>query len=284
MSIDQAVQKNPLANYFRQPKIYIKLPSQGKFYPPGALDVSETNDYPVYPMTAKDELMFKTPDALMNGQATVEIIKSCVPAIANPWSMPSIDLDAVLIAIRIATYGEEMEITSNCPKCQTVDKFNMDLVAYLNGLHGFEYVPEIVVDPLIIHVRPYSYKEVTKMTIKAIEQEKIFNIINDTEMADEEKIERFGQSFVRLTDLTVDLIAGCISKIITPDGEVSDAKMIAEFIQNAPKGVFDVINGHISNIKRTLELKVHGLKCSNCEHVYDTNITVDQSNFFAVRS
>jgi hypothetical protein len=63
-------------------------------------------------MTAKDELMLKTPDALMNGQATVEVIKSCVPSIKNPWHMPSIDIDTILIAIRIATYGENMEFSS----------------------------------------------------------------------------------------------------------------------------------------------------------------------------
>jgi len=105
-TMQQPIKKaNPLANYFRQPKMYMRLPSHGQFYPEGALDTSEIDEYPVYAMTAKDELMFKTPDALMNGQATVEVIKSCIPAIKNPWQMPSLDLDAVLIAIRIATYG-----------------------------------------------------------------------------------------------------------------------------------------------------------------------------------
>jgi rubredoxin len=284
MSIESKAVKNPLAGYFRQPKIYVKLPSQGQFYPPGSLDVSETGDYPVYPMTAKDELMFKTPDALMNGQATVEIIKSCMPAIINPWVMPSIDLDAVLIAIRIATYGDEMEINATCPSCVNKDKFNMDLVAYLNGLHGFEYASRIDIDPLTIHVRPYTYKEVTKMAIRAIEQEKIFDIVNDESMSDEEKLDRFGDSFVKLTDLTVDIVSGCISKIDMPEGSVEDQAMISEFIQNAPKEVFEKINQHIVVIKDKLELKVQGLKCSNCEHVYSSNITVDQSNFFEVRS
>lgn len=284
MSLEPKTVKNPLAGYFRQPKIYVRLPSQGNFYPPGSLDHSETGDYPVYPMTAKDELMFKTPDALMNGQATVEIIKSCVPAIMNPWTMPSIDLDAVLIAIRIATYGDEMEITSTCPACSNKDQYNIDLVAYLNGLHGFEYQSLIEIDPLTIHVRPYSYKEVTKMTIRAIEQEKIFKIVNDETMSDEEKLEKFGASFVKLTDLTVDIVSGCISKIDTPDGSVEDGAMISEFIQNAPKEVFETINRHISVIKDKLDLKIQGLTCANCGHVYSSGITVDQSNFFAVRS
>ena len=104
----QPVAKNPLSNWFRQPKIYVKLPSQGRFYPPNTLDVSSNDEYPVFAMTAKDELMFKTPDALLSGQSTVEIIKSCIPAIKEPWQMPSIDVDFALIAIRIATYGENI--------------------------------------------------------------------------------------------------------------------------------------------------------------------------------
>jgi len=96
---------NPLAGYYRQPKIYLDLPSKGNYYTQGSLDVSEDGRYPVYAMTAKDELMYKTPDALMNGQATVEVIKSCIPSIKDPWKMPSLDVDACLVAIRIATYG-----------------------------------------------------------------------------------------------------------------------------------------------------------------------------------
>jgi hypothetical protein len=60
---------NPLQQYFRQPAIYVQLPSQGKFYPAGTLNPSTTGEYPVYPMTAIDEITYRTPDALFNGQA-----------------------------------------------------------------------------------------------------------------------------------------------------------------------------------------------------------------------
>ena len=108
-TIPQPVKKaNPLANYFRQPKMYMRLPSHGQFYPEGALDKSEIDEYPVYAMTAKDELMFKTPDALMNGQAVVDVVQNCIPNIKDAWQVPSIDMDIILIAIRIATYGEKL--------------------------------------------------------------------------------------------------------------------------------------------------------------------------------
>ena len=65
----------------------------------------------IFPMTARDELVLKTPDALLNGASTVEVINSCVPAITDAWEIPSVDMDALLIGIRIATYGENMDIT-----------------------------------------------------------------------------------------------------------------------------------------------------------------------------
>lgn len=275
---------NPLANYFRQPKLYVKLPSEGRFYPEGSLDSSEIGEYAVFAMTAKDELMFKTPDALMNGSATVEVIKSCVPSIKNPWNMPSIDLDAVLIAIRIATYGEELDITSTCPNCSTTSDFSMNLVDYLGQISVFKYVDNVEVPPLLVKIRPYTYKEVNATALKSLEQQKIFQIVNDDSMADEVKVEKFGESFIKLTELTVDVIAGCIESIITPEGAVSDQKQIKEFIENAPSDIFNKINDHITTMKENMRLKSQNLECPECQNKWEVDVSLDQTNFFAVRS
>ena len=275
---------NPLAGYFRQPKIYIRLPSQGKFYADGSLDISDNGEYPVYAMTAKDELMFKTPDALLSGQSTVEVIRSCIPAITDPWQMPSIDLDTALIAIRIATYGENMEISTVCPSCETDNSYEMNLVEWLTSISKFNYQETLPVEQLILHLRPYSYQEITKTNLKSFEQQRIFNVINDDNLSDEQKVEMFGKSFVKLTQLTVDIIAGCIRQIDTPEGSVSDQQMIKEFIDNSPKEVFDSISKHVSSMKDKIELKPLNAKCSNCSHEFIVHITIDQSNFFDVRS
>ena len=60
---------NPLTQYFRQPAIYVKLPSNGQHYPEAALNMPANNELPVYPMTAIDEITYRTPDALFNGNA-----------------------------------------------------------------------------------------------------------------------------------------------------------------------------------------------------------------------
>jgi hypothetical protein len=79
--------------------------------------------------------MFKTPDALITGQASVEVIKSCIPAIKNPWLMPALDVDFALIAIRIATYGDSMEITTKCPSCETENEYDVNLSDWLSPNH-----------------------------------------------------------------------------------------------------------------------------------------------------
>lgn len=275
---------NPLSQWFRQPKIFVKLPSKGKFYPKGALDASTTGDYPVYAMTAKDELMFKTPDALLSGQSTVEVIKSCIPAIVDPWNMPSLDVDASLIAIRIATYGETMEVEANCPHCAAENEYDINLVQWLDSINSFDFDSEIKFEPLTIWVRPYSYRELSQTGLKTLEHQRIFQIINSDDLSDEEKVEKFGKSFVKLTELTVDVIAGCVEKITTPDGEVTDQEQIQEFIHNAPKELFDLITNHVTEMKKRIELPVQHVACNECSKEFDMPVTMDQSNFFAVRS
>jgi len=276
--------QNPLSAFFRQPKIYIKLPSNGEFYPAGSLDKSESSDYPVYAMTAKDELMFKTPDALLSGQSTVEVIKSCVPSILDPWKMPSIDLDVILVAIRIATYGENMEVTANCPHCEAENNYELNLVQWLSSIGSFQYEPILKIDPLTIHLRPYSYQELTKTSLKTFEQQRILNIVNDDNISDEKKVQMFGESFVKLTELTVDIIASCIARIDAPSETTADPQHIKDFINNAPKEIFDAISKHITGMKSEIEFKPVDASCESCGEQFSMPVTMDQSNFFAVRS
>jgi hypothetical protein len=48
-------QNNPLSKFFRQPKIYITLPSRGLYYEPGVLGGSYEN-VPIFAMTGMDEI------------------------------------------------------------------------------------------------------------------------------------------------------------------------------------------------------------------------------------
>ena len=139
------IQNNPLKQYFRRPAIYLKLPSGGKMYAPGVVSIPESGELAVYPMTAIDEISSKTPDALYNGTAMADIIKSCIPDIKDPWSINSIDLDAVLIAIKSAAGGDDMSIGSQCPSCTEISDYAVNLVGILSQLKSADYEKELTI-------------------------------------------------------------------------------------------------------------------------------------------
>ena len=278
---------NPLKKYFRQPKIYLKLPSKGKFYTPGSLVMTESGEFPVYPMTAKDELMFKTPDALLNGEATVSVIKSCVPNIANPWGMPSIDSDAVLIAIRLATYGEKLDINTKVPNTGEERSFQVDLRMLLDQLNEFNFNPYVQIDDYMsFELRPSTYKEFTENIIKSYEEQRIFRLINDDSIPDDKKLAAFSNSFRKLTELTVDLVVNSVACIDTSEGKVTDKVHIRDFFNNADSSTFDKILKHLEKMKDDSRIKPFKVK-STLEDIeagapeeYEIPITFDQSNFF----
>lgn len=280
-------QHNPLKKFFRQPKIYIKLPSSGNFYPPGAIEHTSTSEYPVFAMTAKDELSMKTPDALLNGQSTVDIIQSCVPNIKNAWLMPSLDVDAILVAIRLATYGENLDLNVRIPNTETTREYVADLRTILDKLSVAVFDPMVKInDQMTIFVRPLSYIEFTKNAIKTLEEQRILNVVNDDSMPEEQKIELFNKSFKKLTEITIDMVGQCIDKIVTPDGEVTDQLFIKEFIDNADKDFFSTIMEHLEKQKDQFSIEPFEIITTledrelGAPEKFTVPITLDTSNFF----
>jgi hypothetical protein len=280
------IEQNPLRKYFRQPKVYTTLPSRGKFYPEGVLNMPETGELPVFAMTAKDELIIKTPDALLNGQATVDVIKSCIPNITNPWHMPSVDLDACLVAIRIATYGEKLDITTKVPVLGEEREFSVDLRQVLNKLVTPEYSNELKLGDINVELRPLTYKEFTDSNLKTFEEQRIFSLVNDDDMDDSEKLTRFSASFKKLTDMTVNMLGKSIAKLQIGDDEVTNPVHIEEFIDNVDKEFFKGITDHLEEQRKKFAIEPIKVQ-SNEEDVaagvpkeWEVPVTFDQSNFF----
>lgn len=286
----QTTAVNPLQKYFRQPKVYLTLPSKGKYYPEGSIEKVDNNEYPVFAMTARDEMIIKTPDALLNGQATVDIIQSCVPNIKDAWQMPSLDIDACLIAIRIATYGENMDISVKVPITGEEKDFELDLRPILEQLIHAEYTDVLHFQDMIFNLKPLKYKEYTQINLKTFEEQRIFNVINDESIPDDQKLSEFGKSFKKLTDITVGTIKDSIRSVVVGEQEVTEREFINEFIDNADKQTFEAIKSHLEKQRENFEIKPFVVDATPEEieqgvpNTYEIPITFDNSNFFALGS
>ena len=275
---------NPLRKYFRQPVIFLRLPSGGKFYPPGTIQMPENGELPIYPMTAVDEIATRTPDALFNGSTIMEIIRSCVPNILDPWAVHSGDLNALLAAVRLASYGSEMEISTSCPACNHVHQISIDLRIVLDQQQMPNYEQPLVAGDLTIHCSPMTYRQINEVGKVQYEDQKIINMINQVDLSEEEKMAKLGEAFKRITALTIRSIANSIGAIRTADAMVTDQDQIHEFLVNSPKIVFDSIKDHIVKLRTASEIKPIKMTCEECSHEYEQTFTLDVTNFFVTAS
>ena len=286
--MENTQQSNPLAMFMRQPKIYISLPSGGKYWPEGSLEMPDNNQLAVYSMTARDELLLNVPDALMNGQAVVEVIQNCVPSIKNAWDTPSIDVDVILIAIRLATYGEMM--TTPVKFSEVEMDYKVDLRTVMDQLMrtiSWDTAVEIS-DQLTVYVKPLSYKRLTDTAIQTFETQKIMQLANDQNVEEAQKLELFKESFRKLSGATIGVVSDSIYKVDSVNGSTEDPKFIKEFAENIDKDIFNKVQAHLEKLRDQNTIKP--IKIAVTEEMREQGITdefvefplvFDPSTFFA---
>jgi hypothetical protein len=273
------IENNPLRQFFRRPAIYIRLPSGGRQYKPGIVSLPESGELPVYPMTAIDEITLRTPDALYNGSAVADVIRSCIPSITDPWKINSVDLDALLIAIRTASDGNDQEIKSTCPACGEESTYGVNLVGLLPTINYKSYEQELVIGDLTLKMRPLEYIDVNAINIRQFETQKIISQANMVQN-ESDKTEKMKEVLMLITDATNQALAVSIEYIKTPTAYVDQTDYILEFLQNCDKKTYDLIKEHSMKVKNDSEMKPMKIRCIHCQHEYQQEINLNMSDFF----
>ena len=282
-----------LNKYKRQPKIYLTLPSNGNFYPSNPMEKTGSGELPIYSMTAKDEIMIKTPDALMSGDATVDVIKSCCPMIDDPWSMPSIDLDAVLIAIRIATYGEKMELQVPIRYFEDDDMkvgsetIEIDLRTILDSMQGKTWNGSMQLGELTFKLRPLTYKETTQFFMTTFENQRLSQIMQDDKVDEDQKMKAFKEGFKKLSQMTLDMVCTNITSIETPEGIETNPQAIKQFFETTDKQTFMSVQKHLEQLKNTWSTPTTKFQVpedyveKGADKTIDVPMVFDNASFFA---
>jgi len=271
---------NPLQRYFRQPAIYITLPSGGKYFPSGTLDLPPNGELPVYPMTAMDEITYRTADALFNGSAIVNVIKSCVPNILDPWQLPSSDIDAVLVAMRIASYGHELEFESQCPECSEENDFVLDLREIMAQIKMPKFEETVVNGDIEVYFKPLNYQQSNENAIKQFEDQKILQSIPDADMPDQEKMDLINGALLKLGEMSVKSIVNSISTIRAGTDIVDNPQHLTEFVKNCDRTMYGLLRDKLLQLREQASVKPVNISCGKCNHAYETPFTLDVSNFF----
>lgn len=275
---------NPLTPYYKIPKLYVKLPSKAQFYQADMLDLTPNGEIPVYAMSAMDQITIRTPDALLNGDAMVKVVGNCVPNIRNPKQLVEPDINTLLVAIRIATSGDVMEVKTNCPNCEHENEFQVSLTPLLETQTELEEDTHVEFDgSLLIHLKPFDFEQRNLTLLNEIQEAQAVNQIqNNSDMDITTKYTNLGAHMEKMAERTFDIVAKSIKQItILKTGEVvTNTQNISEWLKGIPKSQADIITQKIKQLNKVGIDTDHHFVCQSCNHAWDQTIDFDPASFF----
>ena len=271
--------ENPLKQYFRQPKIYITLPSKGVFNGPESLENGKFENVPIYGMTGMDEIVLKTPDALMTGESTIRMIESCCPTFKDAWQMSAIDANTLYAAIRIATYGNNMGVTQVCESCEEENDYDLDLNRVIEHYATCHYNYKLIVDNITIKTKPLTYKESSDFGLASYNLQQQ---LNQGDLVEDplEKQKVFKELFEELTKVQHSLFLKSVESVEVDNQVVDNQEFIHEWLANCDKKIFDELKKHVDANREAWVMPTWPVKCTHCQAESEIYVDLDNTNFF----
>lgn len=288
---------NPLKPFSRTPKIYVRLPTQGKFYPENFIASSPNNEVPVKAMTASDDMIINNPDALLNGDAVYTIIQSCLNQCKDVHKLLIPDVEVILAGIRYASKGDNLKFKTKCPHCSHETEEIVSIRMLLDAsttIDDLEEKPcyEISDNPeqkVRINMHPSPYDTVTQANIVVFEQARLIQFMQDNpEISMEERNDRLRKSFDRLATFQLNILLSSIESVdivaVDPTGQevvtkVTDKNHIKEFIDDLEKEHAEGINKKLETLNGIGLPSDIDIQCDECGEMYPMEVKFDPSNF-----
>lgn len=254
---------NPLLARVEMPGSTFQLPSRGIFYKNGELrDDVEVGEVHVHPMSAFDEILMKTPDALFSGDAVDKVFQRCIPQILKPTELLAKDVDFLLVCLRKVTFGDEMEInyTHDCKDAIS----NSYVINISNFLTKSKKIDPTTVGKIYsttlengqhVKLHPAKFKNVLKMYQDA----KPDHTTPEEDLA-----------------LTVYVIKSIIHSV----DKVTDSDMIEEWIKKIPAGWIGELTEIIEKSNDFGPNFTFKTKCKDCDKSIQIESPINPISFF----
>ena len=239
---EKSKSENPLIAGFKKiPGLSILLPTKALLYDSTQVRESVLNsgEIHIHPMSVKDELILKSPDLLMSGEGFDMVISRCVPDILKPMELFQPDVDAILVGLRIATYGEELSIRIDNPYYDSKLKgssremdYIINLTPILSGSKFATSLKEFVVtlkNKQVVTMNPLRYKDSVKIILRDVE--------GLSEVEDEKGVED-----------TLKLFEATILAMIKEVDQVEDKSQIREWLDELPVALFTSITDKMAEM------------------------------------
>lgn len=256
---------NPLLAKLKLPGSIYKLPSLGLLYTNNELDSScSGGEVHVHPMSALDEITIKNPDLLFSGKAISEIFPNCVPEIKDVNNLFGKDIDALMLYLRIVTYGPTYEISfqHDCSKEAKQHTYSVNLEELVNKM---KFIDPTTLDKLtklklpngqIVKLQPLRYSHV----IQILRQNE-----NKRELTPEEIKQNILENMANLIQ-SVD--------------DISDRNLIKEWITKLPATYANKIAKKVDDINDWGPDFSTTIICQDCKKELEIDVPTNPVNFY----
>lgn len=289
---------NPLKKFARTPKIYVKLPSEHKFYPPNFITTSPNGEVPVKAMTATDDLIMNNPDALLNGDAVMRVIQSCTDGCIDVGNLLIPDVETILLGIRYATKGDKMNFNTKCPHCNHESEETVSIRSLLDSSTSISTCDESNVftienedgTKVNVNIHPSPYKDNTNANMVMFEQTRILQFIsNNKNISEDERQEKMRKSFELMAEFQLNVMINSIESvdIIQGEGEeqivtkVTDKNHIKEFVMDLEKDHAKIIETKLEKLNKIGTPRELTVVCDECGKEHQMEVRFDPVNFSA---
>ena len=257
--------KNPLLEAHNIPGETFRLPSGGVFYTRNELDESvKQGEVHVYPMRTVDELIMKSPDKILTGKAVEEVFGRCIPDILKPDELLANDVEYLMAAIRVVSYGENAEInfTHDCEDAKE-HNYVVNIRDILKDAREIDptsldkrYTFEL--DGFVLSIRPPRYKSIVSL------------------------YQTLGEDFMK--DADEELVASTLVKnlggMIESVNGHSDAEHIVEWLLTIKAGWINQI-AEFTRENSNWGIEYNRLaKCKDCKKEFEISVPTNPITFF----
>lgn len=270
-----------LTDYYRAKEIYVKLPTQGRWYKQ-KLYLTDQGEIGVMPLSFKDEMLLQIPDSIYNGESLFEILKSIVPDFDDPYEICMPDVDVILLASRINNNKGNMEVAATCPHCNNRENYQVKIINILSKIKEITPIELELNSGLRIIFKPNTLKAVATNQIRITENARLVQQIANLDDL-EKKHDIFRESLEKSTAANMIILADTISNVTTPKGDViTDVEEIIKWLSNVDAAVIRQIQKSSSQINANGLDNKFVFNCSNesCGEKFESSIEFNPTFFF----
>lgn len=257
---------NPLLTRLQIPGETFRLPSQGLFYSNGELrDDVKDGEVHVFPMTAYDEIIFKTPDMLLSGKAIDEVFSRCIPQVLKPRELLAKDIDYLVTCLRVITYGPDITLIYNhgCSEGAKDREYTISLQTILRQAKA--------IDPTTISSNfTVALQNGQVVQLKPTTYDTILGLNQSLGQSNNETL-------LDLQDKMMSLLVDMIVKV----DEIDDREMIAEWAKALPAGWIRFLNESIDKVSDWGVQFMAPVKCKDCGEEIKIPFSANPVSFFS---